>query len=571
MVLRFLLIIGSMFLTMVTAMAETMTPKIDFETGIVIPSMLTDDDISNIDTAYNGGWEYFVGGGVAAFDCNDDHYPDLYVAGGETEAGLYVNQSKLGAPLIFKHSASETLSIDKVIGAYPIDVDSDGIMDLMTLRHGENILFKGLGDCQFERANEAWGFDGGDEWSTSFSATWEDNEGDFEQKWPTIAIGNYIDQKAKGTPWGTCSDNQLFRPNQNDNGFGKAQSLKAYCTLSMLFSDWNRQSSPALRVSNDRQYNKNGREQLWYLTPFAEASEYTKQDGFKKLNIWGMGIASHDVNGDGYPDYFLTSMGDNKLRMSRIEDNQPIFKDMAFKLGITAHRPWNGRSVLPSTGWHAQFADVNNDGNIDLFIAKGNVEDMPDFADNDPNNLLLGKPDGTFFEAAGEAGMLSTGRARGALVVDLNLDGLLDIIEVNREEGLSLWRNLGGNQDNIIAGHDDVAQSQKQRSLPTGNWLGLTITQPNFNKNAIGSWIEVKTNAKVQLKEITIGGGHASGMMTSHHFGIGDADKAEIRVIWPDATKSDWIELKANQFAAINKTDSAVTLWSPPNEPKLMQ
>ena len=38
---------------------------------------------------------------------------------------------------------------------------------------GENVLLRGLGDCRFERANEALGFDGGDRWTTAFSATWE--------------------------------------------------------------------------------------------------------------------------------------------------------------------------------------------------------------------------------------------------------------------------------------------------------------------------------------------------------------------------------------------------------------
>lgn len=573
MLLRLLLILGSLFLTTAPAVAENVTPKIDQEGAIVIPSFLTDDHISTIDTPYNGGWEYYVGGGAAAFDCNDDHYPDLYLAGGETQAGLYINQSQRGGALIFAKSKHANLQISKVIGTYPIDIDSDGIIDLMTLRHGENILFRGLGNCQFERANEAWNFDGGDEWSTSFSATWEDNKDGGEQKWPTIAIGNYVDQNAEGTPWGTCSDNKLFRPNQNDNGFGKPQNLKAYCTLSLLFTDWNRSSSASLRVSNDRQYNKNGREQLWRLPTNSEALEYTKKDGFKKLNIWGMGIASHDVNGDGYPDYFLTSMGDNKLRLSQIENNKPIYKDQAFKLGITAHRPWDESSVLPSTGWHAQFADLNNDSDIDLFIAKGNVEQMQDFALNDPNNLLLGKPDGSFFEAAGQAGLLSTGRSRGALVVDFNLDGLLDIYEVNREAapGVGIWRNLGKNNNNIISGRDDVAQSQKQRSLPTGNWLGLTMNHTNYNKNAIGGWIEVKTSAKVQFKEITLGGGHASAMMAPHHFGIGIAQKAQVRITWPDSTKSNWIEVKANQFATIHRQNSAVTLWSPSNTAKLLQ
>ena len=41
-------------------------------------------------------------------------------------------------------------------------------------------------------------------------------------------------------------------------------------------------------------------------------------------------------------------------------------------------------------------SDVNNDGFVDLFVTKGNVEAMPEFASQDPNNLLLGRPDGTF-------------------------------------------------------------------------------------------------------------------------------------------------------------------------------
>ena len=82
--------------------------------------------------------------------------------------------------------------------------------------------------------------------------------------------------------------------------------------------------------------------------------------------------------------------------------------------GITAHRPYTGGDLNPSTAWHPQFADVNNDGLLDLFVAKGNVAQMPDFAAKDPNNLLLGQGDGTFVEAGDRAGVASFGIARGA-------------------------------------------------------------------------------------------------------------------------------------------------------------
>ena len=92
-------------------------------------------------------------------------------------------------------------------GAYPLDIDSDGNMDVVMLRVGENVVMRGEGDCRFSRANEAWGFDGGDGWSTAFAATWEKGS-----SWPTLAIGNYIDRAEEMEPWGSCTDNWLHRP-----------------------------------------------------------------------------------------------------------------------------------------------------------------------------------------------------------------------------------------------------------------------------------------------------------------------------------------------------------------------
>ena len=60
-----------------------------------------------------------------------------------------------------------------VNGAYPLDVDGDGIVDLAVLRIGGASLLRGLGDCRFEPADERWSFDGGTGLTTAFSATWE--------------------------------------------------------------------------------------------------------------------------------------------------------------------------------------------------------------------------------------------------------------------------------------------------------------------------------------------------------------------------------------------------------------
>jgi len=156
--------------------------------------------------------------------------------------------SKRGGPLRFELQTSG-LELDRVIGAYPIDIDGDGVTDLVLLRVGDNVVMRGLGGCKFERANKRWGFDGGDAWSTAFAATWEHGA-----EWPTIAIGNYIDRREEIAPWGTCTDNWLFRPKVVDGKperkFSPPLALKpSFCPLSMLFSDWNRSGTPSLRVA----------------------------------------------------------------------------------------------------------------------------------------------------------------------------------------------------------------------------------------------------------------------------------------------------------------------------------
>ena len=82
----------------------------------------------------------------------------------------------------------------------------------------------------------------------------------------------------------------------------------------MLFSDWNRDGTPDLRVSNDKEFYTRGEEQLYRLTAQG-ARAYSRADGWNKVNIWGMGIASHDVTGDGFPDYYLTNMIDNRFEV----------------------------------------------------------------------------------------------------------------------------------------------------------------------------------------------------------------------------------------------------------------
>ncbi len=356
--------------------------------GVTVPKFVDETASAGINTVYAGDWFFIVGGGVATFDCNADGFPDLLLPGGAGSAQLYRNASTVGGPLKFVPWQSG-LELDSVSGAYPLDIDSDGIMDLVLLRVGENVVMRGLGNCQFERANERWSFDGGDAWSTALSATWEKGA-----SWPTVAIGNYIDRNEEVSPWGSCTENWLHRPQASGTAFAPPFPLKpSYCALSMLFTDWNRSGTPSCASPMTGSTTRADRSRCGNCFPARTPTLLTEADGWKRLRIWGMGIASYDLDGDGYPEYFLTSMADNKLQALAAPSGdgspKPDFKDIAFAKGVTAHRPYMGTDLRPSTAWHAQFDDVNNDGLVDLFVAKGNVDQMPDFAMADPDNLLL--------------------------------------------------------------------------------------------------------------------------------------------------------------------------------------
>ena len=468
------------------------------------------DRAPEVPHVYDGGWEHFVGGGVAVFDCNGDARPDLFVAGGENPSRLMVNQtSEDGAPIEFASVAAVT----GVTGAYPLDIDSDGHLDLVVLRVGPDLSLQGQGDCTFRDANAAWGFAPGDYWSTAFAATWEPG-----QDWPTLAIGHYVDRSDPEGPFEACDDNALYRP--AGAGYGAPTILSpGFCALSMLISDWQRTGTPELRISNDRHYYvRGGFEEMWRLDPL---SPRTEAEGWPRLSLWGMGVASGDITGDGLPEVMLTSMGDQVLQFN----DGAGFTNAPFAIGTYAQRPHLGDDGRPSTGWHAEFGDVNNDGRLDLFIAKGNVDQMPSNAMKDPNNLLVQGADGVFTERSVAAGVATVARSRGAALSDLNGDGLLDLVVVNRRAPMEIWENVSGS---------------------AGNWLAVEMQQPGANARAVGAWVELRTDAGVQVREITVGGGHVSGQAGPVHFGLGQAESAELRVIWPDGTVSDWARYAAN-------------------------
>jgi enediyne biosynthesis protein E4 len=513
------------------------------------PHFVNESATAGVTTTYGGDSTYATGGGVAAFDCTGDRRPELFVAGGANPSALYRNESPTGGALRFAAidaAAPGSLLGPGVLGAYPLDVDGDGIADLAVLRIDGLFLAHGLGDCRFADGSAGWSLDGGSGMTTGFSATWEG-----AASLPTLAIGRYLEM-AGGRETSDCDDNLLVRPRAGGGppAFAPPTTLApGFCTLSMLFSDWDRSGRRDLRVTNDRQYYIDGQEQLWRVATGEAPRLYTDADGWRRVEVWGMGIASYDVTGDGYPDVYLTSQGDNKLQALAGGADRPSFGDIALARGVTAAQPYTGGDTLPSTAWHPEFEDVNNDGLIDLFVSKGNVNVMADYAARDPSNLLLGRSDGTFAEGAEAAGVVSFDRGRGAALADFNLDGLLDLVQLNYGRPVGVWRNVGGG---------DAAAPRAM-----GGWLGLQISEPGPNRDAIGAWIEIRVGDATTRRELTVGGGHLGGELGWIHVGLGAADGADVRVLWPDGVAGPWLHAAANQFLDIERGATAARPWTP--------
>ena len=166
---------------------------------------------------------------------------------------------------------------------------------------------------------------------------------------------------------------------------------------------------------------------------------------------------------------------------------------------------------------------------------------MPDFAEKDPNNLLVQGEDGKFAEMGDKAGIASMAKGRGGALADFNLDGLIDLLVVNQGSPVEIWRNA---------------------TEGAGHFLQVALRQDGPNRDAVGAWIEVKTGEIVQRREVTIGGGHASGKTGWHHVGLGEQAETEIRVLWPDGEAGPWQKVVTDGFYVL-EPGRAPTLWRP--------
>lgn len=130
------------------------------------------------------------------------------------------------------------------------------------------------------------------------------------------------------------------------------------------------------------------------------------------------------------------------------------------------------------------------------------------------------------------------------------MDGLLDLVVVNRAAPVSLFRNVG-------AGEADTPR-------PLGNWLAVEIRQPGSpNVFGVGAKVSVKIGNRTIVRDIQVGAGHASGQAGFLHFGLGVSERAQVRVRWPDGSWSHGYRVFANHHVIIERDAIEAQLWFP--------
>ena len=245
------------------------------------------------------------------------------------------------------------------------------------------------------------------------------------------------------------------------------------------------------------------------------------------MQIWGMGIASAGHHrgrlSGGVPDQPGRQQAPDAGRRA----DAPDYDDIALELGVTAHR---GRSpavtVLPSTAWHAEFDDVNNDGVPRPVRVQGQHRGaMPDYAAEGPR--------ATCCSASPTARSWSAPKRRGSLDFEPGPRRRARRPRPRRAAGPGRGRPRSSRSRSGAT----WVRARATGRQPMGHWLGRPAppagAEPRCHRR-LGRGHAPAT--RVAERELTVGGGHAGGELGWIHFGLGR--RADARGAGPVARRA---------------------------------
>jgi len=503
-----------------------------------------------IEFAYSNGREAkhytileTVGGGLGWVDFDLDGQIDLYCNGG----GTLDKQSAVpsGVPgAIFQNRGGEFVnrttaagldgSIDYSHGTLITDVNSDGFPDLFVTCYGQSHLYINGGDGTFEDATRDSGLEL-NTWGTAAASGDVNGDGLLD-----LFLTAYVDWKPD--PEEQCIRNRSDHENSNrdvcppqryaalpdhlylNSGDGTFRDVSQEYGirsdgkgLGVLASDWNLDGKLDFYVANDvvanHFYSKRNE------TGFVESAEISGIG----LNAVGspegsMGLATADVDGDGWQDLSVTNfeMEDNSLYRNLSGHG---FQHVTVPFGLAGQ----GRQLV---GFGTGFADFDADSWPDFYVVNGHVLYQNGISPFRQSALLYRNDAGQrFVPVTNDAGNWFDvpHASRGGAVGDFDNDGALDFAISSLNEPVAILKNR----------------------RPIQNWVRLKMVGVQSPRMAIGAHVHVSSFGRECHQIVSSGSGFLSHSDERLHFAL-SADEVEIdvHVIWPSGIHESFPELQ---------------------------
>jgi len=481
-----------------------------------------------------------MGGGLCWLDYNDDGWLDLFVVNSysDGDVGAWNRHGGLPRSALFENEHGRFVNVgtqshtDLAVqgnGCVAGDLNGDGHTDLLVTTNTYNVLLWNNGDGTFTDGTHAAGIDvfGTFGWHTGVAVA--DVNGDGR---PDLFVSGYADVNApadgsRGFPSNYQAFRDLLYLNEGFDRKGHSRfrdvSLEAGVetkhvdhSLGAVFTDVNGDGRPDLYVANDLDPNR-----LYVNEPGGPLGFHLVEEGHQ-LGVAdrnaGMGVAAQDYSGDGHADIFVTNSRGQGHAAFRSKTNR------TFANARPALQPAVG---LATTGWGASWADLANDGSLDLVLANGGIPITN--VERDASRLqVIGNLRGRFADASRAVG-LQPGpvvNGRGLAAADYDNDGRVDIA-VNTIGGrLILLHNTGG----------------------TGHWLGVGLSR--FAPGAVVT--AVLPDGRRLVREVQAGSSYLSSEDPRVHFGLGGATKVDELIIrWPNGKVTRRRDIAADRLVTV--------------------
>lgn len=489
-------------------------------------------------------------GGAASGDYDGDGFIDLYVVSGDAAPNrLFRNQ---GDGTFEEVGQAAGVAVEGQISVGPsfVDFDGDGHLDLFVgalvcpqktgfcdgttmPRRGRARLFRNRGDGTFADVTDRSGL----RFTRDvFSASWADfdNDGDLD-----LFVTHWGEFRPPG------SSEHLWR----NNGDGTFTDVSVAVGLTAAYTFDSGDIGDLSFTGNFADLDGDGWLDLLVAGDFRQSKVFRNRGGAFEESTGavisdenGMGAAVGDYDNDGDLDWFVSSIWDpdqnndgnnwyvsgNRLYRNR---GDGTFEDVTDLAGVRQGF-W---------GWGATFADLNNDGWLDLFHVNGWRPDDPAAHEfhHDPSVLFVNQRDGTFIEQARPLGVDDRGQGRAVVAFDLERDGDLDLFVANLDGPARLYRN----------------------ESPPGHFLSVRLRGAGANREAIGARIWVRTNRLLQMRELRCGNNFVSQDPAEAHFGLGEETEVEeLRVRWPNGNQGRWGPLPANAWVIVDEANGQITV-----------